>query len=78
MILNSWKRIAVPKQLKTLIEKLLELEKPDWPELFLKSLRPHFPKVAQAMSCLAEKLKNDIFADATLEVDDSCDEQGKV
>ena len=61
-----------------LIVKLLELEKPDWPELFLKSLRPHFPKVAEAMSCLAEKLKNNIFADATLEVDDNCDEQGKV
>ena len=60
-----------------LVEKLLELSKPDWPQLFLKSLEPNFPEVAKALRCLAEKLKADVFTDATLYMDDYGDEEGK-
>ena len=51
-----------------LVEKLLESKNPDWPELFVASLEPNFPKVATAMKYLAEKLKNNIFIDAKLEI----------
>ena len=61
------------KAVVMLLEKLLELEKPDWHELFLKSLESHFPKVAKAMKCLAEELKGDIFANIYLQVDDDDD-----
>ena len=51
-----------------LVEKLLELGKPDWPELFLKSLQPSYPNVARALDFLAEKLKTDIFGDVTFDM----------
>ena len=62
------------KAVVKLVEKLLEVEKPDWPELFLKSLEPQFPKEAKALCCLAERLEADVFTDATLYMDDEEDE----
>ena len=62
--------------MEKLIEKLLELGKPDWPELFLKSLEPCYPNVARALSSLAEQLKTDIFGDVTFDMGEGGYEQG--
>ena len=60
-----------------LAEKLMKLEKPDWPEHFLKSLRPHFPKVAKSIECLAKQLENDVFSDVTSDTVFDYEKQGK-
>ena len=65
------------KAVELLLEKLLELEKPvDWPELFLKSLKPQFLEVAEALRSLAERLKSDIFGDVTFGMREGGNEQG--
>ena len=61
-----------------LVEKLLEVEKSDWPDLFLKSLEPQYPKVASSLRRLAEELNSDIFADASFIMEDDGHEAGEI